>query len=130
MPYICVMVNKCCVPGCNSNYDSTVAKEGLIRCFSFPKDENTKKIWLRKISRQNLPVTKNTVVCIKHFNDQDVVKEDILPGRDGNPDIVIPRTKFQPRKGAVSCIFSNVPSYLSKRSSSKPRLSNKTTQEN
>ena len=35
---------------------------------------------------------------------------------------MIPRTKFQLRKGAVPCIFPNLP-YLSKRSSSKPRLS-------
>ena len=46
-----------------------------------------------------------------------------MPGRDGNPDIVIPRTKFQLRKGADPCIFPNLPSYLSKCSSSKPRLS-------
>jgi len=54
------MVNKCCIPGCNSDYDSSVAKEGLTRCFTFPKDENAQEIWLSKIPQQLIDASRGT----------------------------------------------------------------------
>ena len=53
---------KCCVPCCNSNYDSTTEK---VAVYKFPIDENKKIAWITAISRQNLVVTKytRTVVC-------------------------------------------------------------------
>ena len=79
--YASVMVNKCCVPRCNSNYDSSVANEGIIISFSFPKDKNVQRIWLRRFLRHNLIVTKHTGVRIKNFNDDYVIKGDNLPGQ-------------------------------------------------
>ena len=68
------MVNKCCVPGCTSNYKSM--KKGAafksVTVFTFPKNEQIKNEWIRKIPR-DLIITKYTVVCIKHFEEDDVI---------------------------------------------------------
>lgn len=69
------MVNKCCVPNCKSNYDSN--DEGHITCFKFPTDQSLKEKWLAKIPRAGLTVTKYTVVCIKHFRECDLIRQDI-----------------------------------------------------
>ena len=55
---------KCCVPQCNSNYDSTDTK---VSVFRFPKDEENCKRWIKAIPRANLKVTNYTVVCKKHW---------------------------------------------------------------
>ena len=107
------MVNKCCVPGCFSNYDSK-AKEGHVTCFKFPNDKSLKEAWLRKIPRKDLTVTKYTVVCAKHFRESDIIKNNILPGKDGQPDILVPRKKFTLQKNAVPQIFPNLPSFVKK----------------
>ena len=60
------MVNKCCVPGCRSNYEIKKG-ERSVTCFTFPIEEQLKEKWLRKIPRHNLKVSKYTVVCIKHL---------------------------------------------------------------
>lgn len=54
------MPNKCCVPGCNGNY-----KTGKkIQVFSFPKDGDTLKKWLRAIPRKDFVPTSCTKVSI------------------------------------------------------------------
>ena len=73
------MVNKCCVPGCRSNYKIKKG-ERSVTCFTFPIQEQLKEKWLRKIPRHNLKVSKYTVVGIKHFRESDVIKNDVLPG--------------------------------------------------
>ena len=122
------MVNKCCVPKCKSNYKTSIAKEGLIKCFRFPKEDNLRRSWLLAIPRENLTITKHTVICIKHFNESDIIKEYFLPGRNGTPDVKIPRTNFKLKKDAVPCIFPVLSNYLfsnrasvSKQSPSKKR---------
>ena len=88
------MVNKCCVPGCRSNYKSI--KKGVLfescTVFSFPKNESHRKEWIRRIPR-DLTITKNTVVCIKHFHEEDIIR------------FKIPRTKTGP--SAKVCFFNN-----------------------
>jgi len=115
-------VNKCCVPQCRSNYDIK-AGERSISAFTFPTEKHSRATWLRKIPRENLKVTKHTVVCIKHFHDSDIIRNDLLPGKDGKPDILIPRNKPALRKDAVPCIFPNLPSYLSMSTDSVHRSS-------
>ena len=61
------MVNKCCVSGCQSNY-----KKKEKGCF--PKNEDLRNKWKRKIPRDNLVVTQNSKVCMKHFEEQDLWK--------------------------------------------------------
>ena len=77
------MVLKCCVPGCKSNYRSRNVQCAFVHVtvFRFPKNVELKNEWLRKIPR-DINVTKNTVVCIKHFDDDDV----ILYKKSENPD--------------------------------------------
>ena len=106
------MVNKCCVPGCRTNYEIKKG-ERSVTCFTFLIEEQLKEKWLRKIPRHNLKVSKHTVVCIKHFRESDVIKNDVLPGKHRKPDTLISRKKFALQKDAVPCIFPNLPSYLS-----------------
>ena len=63
--------------------------ERSVTCFTFPIEEQLKEKWLRKISRHNLKVSKQTVVCIKYFRESDVIKNDVLPGKHGKLDTLI-----------------------------------------
>ena len=73
---------KCCVPGCNSNYESA-GKEGKCSTFSFPSDVIIREQWLRNIPR-DIKVTKHTRVCIKHFEEKDVHTHNIHTNTDGS----------------------------------------------
>ena len=106
------MVNKCCVPNCTSNYDSK-KEAGLVTCFTFPSKEELKKKWIQKIPCENLIISKHTVVCVKHFKEEDIIRNDILLGKNGDPDIVIPRKRIKLKADAVPLIFPNLPNYLS-----------------
>ena len=106
------MVNKCCVPGCSSNYASSV-NEGRVTCFNFPSKQELQKQWIKKIPRENLVISKHTVVCVKHFKEEDIVRNDILPGKNGEPDIIIPRKRLKLKSDAVPSLFPNLPAYLS-----------------
>ena len=57
------MGRKCCVTNCNGNYDSK-SKE---KVFRLPADEDERARWLRVIPRDNIPDTKHTVVCERHW---------------------------------------------------------------
>ena len=77
---------------------------------------------LEKLFQSLYPNTHRLQLCMKHFYDNDALKKDILPDRDGSTDkdIVISRNKFQLKKEAVPCIFPNLVSFVSKRNSRKP----------
>ena len=67
------MVNKCCAVGCNkSNY---VSKKGTTKVTTFllPKKEDLLQEWLKKIPR-DFTVTNNTVICAKHFEEDDIIR--------------------------------------------------------
>ena len=53
------MVNKCCVPGCQSNYKKKYVEYKYVPIFSFPKNEDLRNEWKRKMPRINLVVTQN-----------------------------------------------------------------------
>ena len=57
------MPRKCCVPLCKANYKTGEPAT----TFRFPKNEEQKISWQKAIPRLNLTVTKNTVVCEKHW---------------------------------------------------------------
>ena len=65
------MVNKCCAPGGRSNY---VSKKGTtkVTTFLFPKKGDLRQEWLKKIPR-DFTVTNNTVICAKHFEEDDII---------------------------------------------------------
>ena len=75
--------------------------------FCFPEDEILQVALLRKIPRANLTISKNIVVCIKHFKERDVIKEHVISGKDGNPDVIIPQKHFKLKRSAISCVFKN-----------------------
>ena len=64
------MVNKCCVVGCTSNY---LGGE-VVPVFSFPKDDDLRKLWIRFVNRNFWTVTKSSVICLKHFEKKLVHK--------------------------------------------------------
>ena len=76
------MVCKWCVPGCKSNYESA-GKEGRCSTFGFPLDETNRQNWLRNIPRHFENITRNTRVCIKHFEEKDVHTFDLHTNYDG-----------------------------------------------
>ena len=76
------MVNKCCVPGCQSNYYCN-NKSHYVTMFSFPKDTNVLKEWIKKIPRDNLVITKYTKVCIIHFEEKYICRYDEFPVAGG-----------------------------------------------
>ena len=58
---ILIMVNKCCVYGCKSNYEvgTKAFKESKVKVphvptFSFPKDETLRAAWIRKTANKNM----------------------------------------------------------------------------
>lgn len=104
------MVRKCCVPGCSSNYEK---ENSYTTVFSFPKDPMMHNKWRDSIHRKDFIPGSQAVVCIKHFDDQMIIREDRFKQPDGT-EIVIPRTKLKLAEGAYPTIFSGQPAYLSK----------------
>ena len=65
------MVQHCVVPLCKNN-----AKNKGISFFSFPREENIRKMWLVKIGRderKNAAVSVSMRVCSAHFLSTDFV---------------------------------------------------------
>mgnify|MGYP005982137529 FL=1 len=111
------MPRKCCVPGCNSNYDSEIKKGGpVVSAFRFPKDEERKKLWLLAIPRKDFSPTANSVVCMKHFSEDDIIRYDLYKTKDGTTQqllLMCPKLK----EDALPRIFPNLPKYLTKEKS-------------
>lgn len=67
------MPRSCCVPGCKSNYSSTLKTGGqLVSAFTFPKDEILKAKWLAAIPRNDWAPSQYSVVCCLHFLESDI----------------------------------------------------------
>lgn len=107
------MPRKCCVPGCKSNYQSTLVNDSkCITTFSFPKEDKRRSQWIRAIPRGKWTPSGCAVVCRKHFNDSDVICFDKLLRPDGSTE-QIPLRRPKLKETAVPCIFPNLPNYLS-----------------
>ncbi|GBL93998.1 hypothetical protein AVEN_76715-1 [Araneus ventricosus] len=100
---------KCCVPGCNSNFNNT---DNYVSSFTFPKDATRKNQWVKSINRANFIPSSTAVVCIKHFSSQFIIKEDRIVRDDGS-ELVVPRKIWKLTNDAYPSIFPNQPSYLS-----------------
>ncbi|KAH7932845.1 hypothetical protein HPB49_003352 [Dermacentor silvarum] len=103
------MPNKRCVPGCTGNY-----KTGKkIQVFSFPKDCDTLKKWLRAIPRKDFVPTSCTKVCADHFDASCIERTtsytDPRTGKVIEVGLPVPRL----RPGSVPTVFPGCPSYLS-----------------
>jgi hypothetical protein len=99
---------KCCAPGCTSNYRKS---EGYITVFRFPNDSRM-EVWKRKIPRQNLVITKNTRLCIKHFEERFIKRTFEFNDSEG-----IRRSELRDvpvlTSDAIPTLFDGLPSYLS-----------------
>ena len=67
--------------------------------------------WLRSIPRANMSVTKNAIICQRHFESRFVIVEDKITV-DGK-ETVIKRHRPKLTDDAYPTIFGNMPSYLS-----------------
>ena len=71
-------------------------------------------MWIRKISRLNLQVTKHTRICIRHFDDRFIIRNYEFRGSDG-------LIRTEPRDvpvlsdDAFPSIFTELPEYLSEK---------------
>lgn len=103
------MPDKCCVPGCRSNYDGENEK---VSVFKFPTDPERKQLWLDKIPRADFVPSKRSVVCAKHFSDQFIIKVDSVTRPDGSV-LSVERKIPKLSKDAYPSKFPNCPTYLS-----------------
>jgi hypothetical protein len=110
------MPSVCCVPGCKSNYKSSDDKN--VPVFRFPSDIEKQKEWVRAIHRADFQPTKRSVVCIKHFSECNIIREDSITRPDGSV-LTVPRRQLKLNKDAVPNIFPNLPSYLTVPTTSK-----------
>jgi THAP domain len=79
------MPQKCCVTNCWGNFDATKDRpKETVSVFSFPKDPEMLERWKRLIPRENLEVTKPTVVCRKHFVDSFIIRTISATRPDGS----------------------------------------------
>ncbi|KAF2902885.1 hypothetical protein ILUMI_03297 [Ignelater luminosus] len=105
------MPRRCCVPGCRSNYDSSLKENNkCVTTFSFPKDDERKLQWIRTIPRKDWTPSCSAVVCVKHFCESDIIYHDKWLLSDGTvQQLSLRNPKLKPE--AVPCIFPNLPSY-------------------
>ena len=54
----------------NQTTNQLVKKEGAVR-LDFPLDETNRQNWLHNIPRHFENITRNTCVCIKHFEEKE-----------------------------------------------------------
>ncbi|BFZ14268.1 hypothetical protein BsWGS_17307 [Bradybaena similaris] len=108
--------DKCCVPGCRSNYRG----KSQTPVFRFPSGPNLKKKWLELIGRRD--VNKDSVVCAKHFQPHCLITVSHVEQDDGTI-LLVPRTTPKLQSGALPTIFPHVsPSSSAKLPSSSAKL--------
>lgn len=103
------MPSSCCVPGCSSNYGSS--NSGTV--FKFPADTVRREKWLKAIHRSNFTPSKASVVCVHHFEDRFIVREDSVKRPDGTV-LTVQRERVKLANDAIPTIFKNQPSYFTK----------------
>ncbi|XP_066903045.1 methyl-CpG-binding domain protein 2 isoform X1 [Halyomorpha halys] len=85
------MPSHCCVPKCTTNYSRSDIN---VSVFSLPKDPGRRRQWLRAIGRQEYSVGKSSVVCIRHFEEGSVLREDRATRVDGSV-LAVPRVRLK-----------------------------------
>ena len=101
------MTRTCSVPNCRANLDS----QNKRTCFKFPENEELRKLWIRKIHRENFVLGKHSAVCIDHFTEEQLIRVDKCQRPDGSW-IIVDRKIPKLVPDAYPCIFPNCPSYL------------------
>lgn len=106
------MGRKCFVPGCHSNY---CKEPNYTSVFSFPSEPERRKLWIRNINRKDLDPNSKSVVCVKHFEDRFVIREDRLQHEDGS-EWIVARRKLSLTCDAYPTIFENLTSDVGEKS--------------
>ena len=108
---------KCSVVGCRGNYEprkGESADVNNVSVFRFPKDDQKKSEWLRRIPRDFLPgdITDDMVVCERHFEPSFIIRDYVYSRPDGS-SFTCPRESPALDTEAVPTLFPNTPKYLS-----------------
>ena len=73
------MPNSCAIRDCDSFLDEIRQQH-----FQFPKDPNLRKLWIGQVQLSRNKVfqtTANSVICAKHFQENDFVEQIDCQGR-------------------------------------------------
>lgn len=107
------MPRRCVVPGCRSNYDSTLKHENPVTTFAFPKEEARKQAWMRAIPRAAWNPSTYSAVCIKHFRQTHIIKSQ--PYKNPTSGEIQEFLLQHPRltENAIPTVFQSLPAYLS-----------------
>nr|CAI5864666.1 unnamed protein product [Callosobruchus analis] len=103
------MSRTCCVPGCKSDYNSTLNAGASVSSQRIIFEKNK---WLKAILRDDWFPSKYSVVCALHFLKHDIIREDIYQLPDGSVKNV--PIKISLKSGSFPSIFPNLPKYISK----------------
>ncbi|XP_050498087.1 uncharacterized protein LOC114332213 isoform X2 [Diabrotica virgifera virgifera] len=112
------MPAKCSIPNCTSNYASTY--EGYVSVFKYPRDNDVRQQWLKSIPRKNWEPSHNSVVCVKHFCEDDLLFYDTYKDKDGVLKSY-PRLRPTLREGAVPKIFPGSKDWAKQKDWAKPK---------
>jgi len=97
------MPNTCFVFGCNSGYNRKPVKasgEDKVCMFKAPTHRGSLIQWRAAIPRSDRTLSSKDHVCSKHFGPEDIIKERICQGKEGNI-IVFPLFKWKLQPNAV-----------------------------
>jgi hypothetical protein len=83
-----------------------------VSVFSYPKEPHLRQQWLRAIHSANYEPGNSAVVCVNHFEERFIIREDTAIRDDGSL-LVVPRKIPKLTKDAYPTIFPNQPSYFS-----------------
>lgn len=72
-----------CVPKCKNDYDRTKKVVGNISVFLFPKEPERRDLRFKRINQENFVVTGHSAVCIDHFEENFIIREDSVTRPDG-----------------------------------------------
>lgn len=70
-----------------------------------------RKLWEHKISREKFKATKYSTVCIKHFQEEFIIRENVVITSTGEK-IVFPNKKIKLKRGAYPTIVSDTVPHL------------------
>ena len=117
--------------------DGPSQKQEYVSVFKFPKEAEMRQKWNRAIHRDNWEPSDSSTVCIHHFDEEFIVREDRVK-RDDGTELIVARDRLKLTDCAYPTIFTNQPHYMTqtlplKRKTPAQRLEEiedrKTTQE-
>ncbi|BFZ14269.1 hypothetical protein BsWGS_17308 [Bradybaena similaris] len=106
---------KCCVPLCRSNYDDETVYTTVFKFPSETRRPEMRRKWIQCIHRKDWTPSKRSVVCIKHFQKEDVITYDKFTDTKGI-EHTLQRHFPALKPDAYPTIFSRLPTSLETKS--------------